>query len=348
MSGLSDSVFLTAPAWETLRKRTGVVIPAYLSPDIDRVRGGCLLRDTVAAYARQVDDPTHVCICVDGEQHGADLASKLGQELGVSVHVAPLNRGKLAAARNGMGVLLAGGGLEYVAVVDQDGDHFANELLNLVRAAQHIVGHTGQDRVLVIGRRSSRHRPMGFLRGELEEFADRVLMDALCYHSAICGQPLRLEYAFSLDEFPDVHSGYKLFSRSVAEQVFRTDPRLEGVSESCYYRHACEAVMTVEALLHGAYLGTVNRSTFNEQPITTFGRYNIAQLVADKIVWPCRRLDIPLPFVRQWMANHTPRLLLQTLAPMGQDEVRRITGLVLSTLGESSPEVSPPIQPIFV
>ena len=105
--------------------------------------------------------------------------------------------------------------------------------------------------------------------------------------------------------------------------------------------------MAVEALEHGAYLGVVNRSTLNEQPFTTFGLLNLSQLVADKIIWPCKRLDIPAAFVRQWMANHAPRLLLNTLAPAGQDELARIQELVLAAFGQK-PDPAPPLQPLFV
>jgi len=246
-------------------------------------------------------------------------------------------------------VLLRKADLEYVAVVDQDGDHFANELLNFIRAAQHIARHVGDDRIMILGRRISRHRPMGFLRGELEELADRVLLDALLYHAAVTNHPLRLEYAVALDEFPDFHSGYKLFGRSIAEHVFLKEPQLAGVSETCYYRHACEAVMVVEALEHGAYLGVVNRSTLNEQPISAFGLLDRSQLVADKIIWPCKRLNIPLPFVKQWMANHNPRLLLHTLAPDGREELERIRHLVIAAFaGEQGGEPEPILQPLFV
>ena len=105
--------------------------------------------------------------------------------------------------------------------------------------------------------------------------------------------------------------------------------------------------MTVEALEHGTHLGIVNRSTLNEQPFTTFGLLNLSQLVADKIIWPCKRLDIPAAFVRQWMANHAPRLLLNTLAPAGQKELARIQELVLAAFGQE-PDSGPPLQPLFV
>jgi hypothetical protein len=106
-----------------------------------------------------------------------------------------------------------------------------------------------------------------------------------------------------------------------------------GVSEDCYYRHACEAVMVVEALEHGAVLGTINRTTVNEQPVSTFGLMEISRLHADLIIWPCKRLDVPPSFVMQWMANHIPRLLLGTLRPDGKDELARIFERVQEAFG---------------
>ena len=86
--------------------------------------------------------------------------------------------------------------------------------------------------------------------------------------------------------------------------------------------------MAVEALEYGAYLGTVNRTTVNGQPVSTFGQFNLSRLVADKIIWPCKRLGIPLEFAEQWLANHVQRLLLHTLAPEGVEELERIRRFV--------------------
>jgi hypothetical protein len=332
-----------------MRNRTGIVIPVYFPGTIDVCQGEAQLRETASAFLEQVADPRAICLSVDGEPGAAQAARRLAAEYGTLVHVAPVNRGKLHAAINGVRELLEQTDLDYVAVVDQDGDHFANELLNFVRSAEHIAEHTASDRVLVLGRRISRHRPMGFLRGELEEFADRVLLDALAYRAVVIDRPLRLEYAFSLDEFPDFHSGYKLFGRATAEHVFLGEPQLGDVSEDCYYRHACEAVMVVEALEHCAYLGVVNRSTLNGQPFSGFGTYNLCRLVADKIIWPCKRLSIPTPFVSQWMANHAPRLVLHTLIPDGERELVQIMQLVVSALsGAEDEQIEAPLQPLFV
>lgn len=336
-------------ASDTTRHRTGVVIPVYFPKDIRDSASGALLKGTVASFCDQVADPQNICLSVDGEDCGSELARAVADELGVSIHIGTENQGKLQAAANGVRALYGRADLDYVAIIDQDGDHFANELLNFVRAAQHITTHIGDDAVLVLGRRISIHRPLGFLRGELEELADRVLLDALAYNAAVTGQPLRLEHALVFDEFPDFHSGYKLFSRGLSEQVFLVEPELCGVSETCYFRHAVEAVMTVEALLAGAYLGVVSRSTFNEQPVSTFGLYNRVQLVADKMIWPCKRLNIPRPFVRQWLDNHIPRLLLGTYSPDGKAELRKIRETVIAAFaGEGDGDTEEPLEPLFV
>jgi hypothetical protein len=329
-----------------LRHNTGVVIPVYL-PQKTETPDAVLLEETVAAYCAQVADPATICLSVDGAECGSDVAQRLSAEYGASLCIVADNRGKLWGALHGARTLLDNANLTYIAVVDQDGDHFANELLNFVRAADHIYVQTGDDRVMVLGRRISLHRPMGFLRGELEELADRVLLDALHYHAAVTGVPLRLEYATLLDEAPDFQSGYKLFSRATAKAVFDAEPRQAGVPDNAYYRHACETVMSIEALESGARLGVVNRSTFNEQPVTHFGKLNQARATADMIIWGCKRLDVPYLFVTQWLANHAPRLLLNTIVPQGKEEVEQVRRFV-SAAFESTIENVTGLQPLFV
>ena len=329
-----------------MRENTGVVIPVYV-PQGAESHDAALLTETVAGYCAQVADPPVICLSVDGTEYGADVALRLSAEYGVSVCVAVENRGKLWGAIQGMQMLLDDETLDYIAVVDQDGDHFANELLNFVRAADHIRAQTGDEGVMVLGRRISLHRPMGFLRGELEALADHVLLDALHYHAAVTGHPLRLEYATLLDEVPDFQSGYKLFSRATAQAVFDAEPRQMDITDAAYYRHACETVMAIEALESGAHLGVVNRSTFNEQPVTHFGKLNQARATADMIIWGCKRLGVPYPFVAQWLANHAPRLLLNTIVPQGKEEVEQVRQLVREAFAAQNTNVTG-LQPLFV
>jgi hypothetical protein len=130
--------------------------------------------------------------------------------------------------------------------------------------------------------------------------------------------------------------------------VFLAEPNKAGVSDVCYYRHAVEAVMTVEALENDVYLGVVNRSTINEQPVSTFGTFNAGRLMADTIIWPCKRFNVPLEFARQWLDNHIPRLLLNTISPEGKQEVMRLRQLVLEAYGSQAEGEQTLLQPLFV
>ena len=311
-----------------LAHATGVVIPVYFAPAHDRALGRALLEETLAAFCRELASPDAICLSVDGRTAGADIAADLAAAHKVQFIAGEENRGKLAPILNGVGLLLQNPSLKYLAIVDQDGDHFANELLNLIRAARHVERAVPTDSVMVLGRRISRHRPMGYLRGELEELADRMLLDALAHHAAARGQPLDLRFAATLDEFPDFHSGYKLFSRAAAEKTLAAPPSLEGMPEACAYRHAVEAVISVEALLAGATLAVVNRSTIDEQPLSAFGLLDRRRMIADKIIWPCKRLRVPPAFVAQWLDNHLPRLQLGSLVPEGKKELLAIRRLV--------------------
>ena len=326
--GLSDGFEYSArEARRVTRKETGIVIPVYLPAGNEHELQLELLLDNVEACLGVVEDPSQVCLTADGPDCGGPEVEDLSRRFGVTATVGDCNRGKLSALRCGV-ERMTESPLSWLAVIDADGDHFANELINLTRAALAAHARFAADQVLVIGRRASRHRPMGMLRGELEELADRILLDALNYAAAVSGKPLPLQGTTSLEEFPDFHSGFKLFSRSAAEAVFLREPDLCDVSEDAYFRHGCEAVMTVEAVLAGAQLVSVQRSTFNEQPVSTFGQLQRERLVADKMIWPCRRLGVPPCFVEQWLRNHVPRLLLNTLAPQGKQELLTICNLM--------------------
>lgn len=324
-------------ALHALEQATAVVIPVYFHSDSDPEFGYTLLAETVRLFVREAADPQAICLSVDGSPVGAAVATRVAAAYGVRVVNSERNQGKLGAARQGAQAMLQEARWRYVAVVDQDGDHFANELLTLVRCAEHVMASVATGNVLVLGSRLSRHRPLGFLRGEQEELANRLLLDALVYHAAITNQPLRWQFANGLEELPDFHSGYKLFTRATAEAVFAGEPHLAGCSPTVYYRHAVEAVMTVEALLHGAVFATVSRRTYDEQPISIFASLNRAQLAADMIIWPCKRLGVPGHFIEQWLTNHLHRLILGTFAPQGRDELLAIRDLVLQAFDRPHP-----------
>ena len=102
-------------------------------------------------------------------------------------------------------------------------------------------------------------------------------------------------------------------------------------------------MLTVESVLAGAGLGTVNRRTTNEQPVSAFDLMHRARLTADMIIWPCRRLEIPGPFAAQWLDNHLARLRLMTLEE-GKKEALAVRSLVRAAfqLGDQENPLGPP------
>ena len=335
-------------AHQALRNTTGVVIPVYFPEGADPEFARRMLADTVFAFQQEVDDPRAICLSVDGHGAAERVARGIAEDSDARVIASQVNRGKLATVRDGMHLLLENASLKYLAIVDQDGDHFANELRSFVRAARHVERTAKTDRVMVLGRRISRHRPMGFLRGELEELADRMLLDALYYDAAITGQPLRMEYATTLEEFPDFHSGYKLFTRATTEAIFLAEHEAAGLSEDARSRHAVEAILSVEAIKSGAFIAIVNRSTFDEQPVSAFALLDRRRMMADKIIWPCKRLGAPGHFVEQWLRNHLPRLQLGTLVPAGRDELLDIRRMVLAAFDIAPTDDARILRPDFI
>lgn len=337
-----------AEALEVFRNHTAVVMPVHIPEAVDRGSAAAILQDNVSAWCAHLGRPDSVVLSVDGTGCGDDVAAEVGRRTGARVVCHPENRGKFMAVRHGIEVMLEDGRYRVLASVDFDGDHFANEGLNFVRAAL-AARAAGRDRVLVLGRRISRHHPMGYLRGELEELVDRVLLETLQYDAVKSGRPMDTTFWATLDEVPDFHSGYKLFDRDTAEAVFGRDIDPAGCTDVCWSRHAVEAVMVVEALCSHAVLVEVNRSTINDQPISAFGLLKREQLMADKMIWPARRLGVPAAFMDRWIRNHASRLKLMTLAPQGPDEVSAIHKLVMEQLGRPELAETPPLSgPAFL
>jgi hypothetical protein len=321
-------------ACQKLAESTAVVIPAYFSRSDDGQLWAELLTETALGCKRELQCASRVCISVDGENPALETGLRLREQHGLSLVSSKANRGKLSALKRGLEEMLLDPGVRYFVFVDQDGDHFPNELANLLRGCLHVEETLGKDRVLVLGRRSTRHHPLGYFRGEMEELVDRILMDCLQYHAARKGTPLDLRFALHLDDFPDFHTGFKLLTRPVAASILSAGFPSLGLSDEAVFRHAVEAVLGVEAILAGATLVSVARSTRNEQPLSVFGMLDRRQLMADKVLWPGRRLEVPPVFLAQWFDNHAARLLLGTLNPEGKQELRELRRILRRELGQ--------------
>ncbi len=210
-----------------MRSATGIVIPVYIPPGAEAAQRVALLTDTVAACCAQVEDPSTSAPQADGVANGAAVVEQLATDWGVTYTATPVNRGKLQVSGRGWRRCCAG----------RTSPTWPSSTATAITSAtspelrQSRRTHRGADRRCTgadPGRRLSRHRWAG-CAVKLEEIADRMLLHALEYHAAISGTPLRLEYATLIEAIPDFHSGYKLFSRRTAQDVFSSHrPNLRG------------------------------------------------------------------------------------------------------------------------
>jgi len=301
-----------------------MVIPVWYNPtEPDEVIAG-LLRLTLADCALFLP-LDHTVLVVDGNPRIARVVQAEHDCLARQEGIAPEliiedeNRGKEHAVTRGMQWLLQHcPGAELLCVRDADADHFINDLPNLARAAVHIARETGNPRVLVIGRRGSLHRPMGWLRGELELLQDWVLLDVLRFYLARQGDVLDLRFCAGPGAVPDFNSGYKLYTRAAAERIF-ADPGAEmrclGPDE--FWRCGAETISIVHGILNGVTLGEVQRMTFDGQPSSTFGVGAEARLrwYSGVIAWIFCRLDVPVETARRILDNHVAASQMKTLRP---------------------------------
>jgi hypothetical protein len=338
---------------DQVRNIAGMVIPVWFSRGTDASLAQRLLTLTLDNFHQYVR-PENVCLVVDGDERSLRIARNARKSLPEShSHKLDLlfladNKGKHYAVTEGILGLMRHRSIEYFVVRDCDADHFISDLPNLVRSAHHISMREKTDRVLVIGRRIDRHRPLGFRRGQLEELCNRVLLDAMKYRLAKRARIFNAQYYAPYGDVPDFKSGYKLYSRRIARLVFKRCPRFLGLDPEDYWRHGAEPMPIVEAVLAGATIGEMNRTTFDVQPTTTFTEASAMDMHVKTLAWAFRRLKVPLDCARQMFDNHIPRLLLadESTGSKQLDTVKRKTlRLYASLVGESyshSPNVNKP------
>lgn len=320
-----------------LGRASAVVIPAFFSarPSDAMVRD--LLWMTLADCPHYLPFE-NVYVVVDGDARTARVAAKVARELAgrgagaPNVLPLPENHGKLWAVREGVrAILQERPEVAWLVMRDGDGDHAVADMPALLRAAQRAAAYAGPE-VLVIGARSSRRRPMGWARGELEWLLDRITLDALAFHLARANRALDLSQCLARDGVPDLSSGFKVYSRALATRLFVDHaPRYDTLAETDYWHYGPETVPVVEALLAGALLAEAPRPTWNGQPTSSFGDMAHTALYGELLAWVYCRLDIPLAVAARLFDNVAPSLLLQSSAE-GQASLAAVRSRALERL----------------
>ncbi len=304
-----------------LARMTGIVIPAYFSAKPSDELVSHLLWMTLGDCPAYLP-LDHICVVVDGDPRTERLLVQLRDAMlaqhGATFHILSLleNRGKLWAIKAGVSLLLeANPALTYFTIRDGDGDHAIAEVPALVRAALHLTDAYGHSNVIVIGARRSRHHPMGWLRGEMETLLDWVNLDALAYTLARQGRALDLAHCVGRGAVPDLSSGFKVYGRQIAEELFvRQEPSYASLTPNDYWHYGPETATITEAMLTGAVIAEKLRLTWDGQPTTSFGEFKQLTLYGELLAWVFARLEIPVAVAAQLYDNHAPDSMLRTTA----------------------------------
>jgi hypothetical protein len=332
---------------DVMRRSVGMLIPVWFPPTLsdDQVRETLL--DTLHDCEHYLPWE-HVVLVVDGDARSyavvQDLQTACRQHHGQAFDVlySAENGGKGAAVLRGTQWFLERDGLEYLITRDADGDHVLNDLVNLMRMALALRADGDTDRVIVVGRRNHPHRALGWIRGEFETLLNRVLVDAARFALAQRQQVLNTRYFSLSGDYPDLHSGYKAYSRRVCElMVERTWERLPWVGPEIY-RYGVEAVPFVEGVMAGSLVGEITRLT-QEPDFSGHGAFARPEPNGGVMLWTCLRLGIGTPQAASILDNHLSQLALWT-SPQGRATLLELRQFVLRRLHEATQEPSSPIE----
>lgn len=194
------------------RRNVAAVIPAY--HEEAHVRG-------VAERARaQID---HVLVVDDGS---TDATAARAREAGAEVIVHPENGGKGEAIKTGLRHWLARPEVEFILLLDADGQHLPEEIARFFAAA------AATEAGLFVGTRMNDLREMPFVRRAVNRYMSHRI-------SRVCGQ-----------EVPDTQCGYRMLHRALAPHL------LDGTSRFDY-----ETEMLILASRRGFRIASVPIST---------------------------------------------------------------------------------------
>ncbi len=184
---------MAVPPDETIdRKTVAAVIPAYLEEKH--------IGDVVRRTLRQLDN---VLVIDDGS---ADATATTARNAGAEVVVHPQNRGKGESIKTGLRRWLDRN-LNYVVVLDGDGQHLPEEIERFLEAA------SSKRAELLIGTRMKDVREMPLLRRLVNRYMSNKI-------SRLCGQ-----------QIPDTQCGFRMVHRSVIPDLLGGAERFDYETE---------------------------------------------------------------------------------------------------------------------
>ena len=202
------------------RRNVAAVIPGYH----EEVH----VREVAERTRTQLD---HVLVIDDGS---TDATAERAREGGAEVIVHPVNLGKGESIKTGLRHWLAWAEIEFILILDADGQHLPDEIGRFLAAAN------ASEAGLFIGTRMNDVRDMPFVRRTVNRYMSRRI-------SRLCGQ-----------DVPDTQCGYRMVHRSLAPHL------LAGTSRFDY-----ETEMLIIASRAGCRIASVPISTIYSDEVSS-------------------------------------------------------------------------------
>ncbi len=308
---------------DEVRASTAVVVPAYFSPDVRSEVVHSIL-EAVLEDSEVYCRPERLLVVVDRET----ITESAVRRLEVPFFRLEENRGKGGAIQAGLRHLVETSDAEYIATRDCDGDHALEDLPRLVSMAREISRLAAQRRIMVMGARPSLAKPMGWLREEWEQLTNRVLLDLLDFLLAREGRVIDRRFWGGIE--PDIQSGYRVYSREAARAAVES---LAAMPEDpAVWTFACEFLPFADLALGGATFGQVQRMTLVEQPVTSYGRVDLARAYGSLLAFVAARNGVPPATLLRLFDNHVPGTALYFSD--GRSQVERARSILDPGAGE--------------
>lgn len=312
---------------QMLRGSVGMVIPVWFPAELleEQVRESLLTT---------LEDCDHwlpweqILLVVDGDERSYRVAQKLQSscrqrhDSTFELLVNAQNRGKGYAISLGVRWFLERPHLRYLTIRDADGDHALNDLFHLFRLAIHLQETEHTETLIIVGRRNHPHRSLGLIRGEYETLLNRVLVEAVKFALARQEAVLNTKYFSLHGDYPDLHSGYKLYSRTVCERMIQAPWERPPWVGADIYRYGVEAVPFVEGVLAEAVVGEITRLS-QEPQFTGHGGFARPETNAGVMLWAFLRLGIGPDQGMAILDNQLARLTLWT-DPRSREDLLRL------------------------
>lgn len=294
-----------------MKRTTGTIVPVWYPESMSLEEMERVLTPTLAdvnVYAL----PENVLAVVDGAPKTHEAVLRVRKKLGgFEVVYKERNEGKGGAVATGIERLLRNTSVKFIVTRDHDNDHLANDALNLVNLAANMQSDTSSDLVTAIGRRTSVHRHLGFVRGEYEWMINEVAFDAVKFALARQGNVINTQYFAAYEMVPDLQTGFKCYGRGASQRI------VDAFNESATLtpgldvrRNGAEIPPIIETLLSGGTIGEIMRSTSESQPLTTYDLAGRVQVKGTVLAWALRRTEVPLTVARQLLVNAIARRLM--------------------------------------